>query len=216
VEKSRVPGVLRQIGVFSVAAGCAQTGVAPLSDTETLVGNDAKDDSAEEEDWEGVFKRLSVDPRPPVRSQAAQAAVAWWPTAGERAFEVIGTLSADESPEVRAAAIRALVTLLESASLRERVEHVCEWATSDEIAKRSAIAAALCAPIPVMVADLAIEQLAHDSEPQIRRAALQAAEARVQEDPQNYLRIARELNTDSDRQVRQAAERLIERVSSIT
>jgi hypothetical protein len=206
VDKSRIPAVIRKIGAFSVAAGCAQHGAASLSDGGGLVGAGPNGEASEKEDWETLFKRLASDSRSQVRSQAAQAAVAWWPTAGARAFAVIGALAADPALEVRAAAVRSLVTLLESASLPERIEHVCEWATSEDVAKRSAIAAALREPISVMVADLAIEQLARDTEPLIRRAALEAARSRLREDPQTYSRMIRELMSDPDRQIRHAAE----------
>jgi hypothetical protein len=159
----------------------------------------------------GVLRLLAHDERDEVRARVAEAASWLWSSDDPSALDLLRSLVHDPASKVRAAAANGLTRALYLASPVERVELVCNFATSASAAERLAVARALSSRVPVLVADLALEQLANDSEAEIRAAAVRAALERLEEAPDTYRRLAQDLREDSDRSVRRAARRLLGR-----
>jgi hypothetical protein len=157
----------------------------------------------------GVLRLLARDSRADVRVRVAEAAACLWHESKEEALDLVRLLAHDGSPKVAAAAANGLTRMLYLASPAERIELVCNFAIADAPAERLAMARALSSRVPVLVADLALQQLSSDAEPEIRATALRSAQQRMKEDPATYRRMAEERITDSDRTVRRAARRLL-------
>ncbi len=77
-------------------------------------------------------------------------------------------------------------TALAAAHPVERIAFVCEWATSDSVVRRRALARALSHPFSCAGAVTAIEVLAKDHDAMVRSAAKQAALLRLGHDPERY------------------------------
>jgi HEAT repeat protein len=153
----------------------------------------------------------SHDPRVRVRSQVA-ASLATLPTeAGSATEGLIAILASDPAERVRQAAGRALASLLRRSSPAERVELLSRWTLSERATDRAAIARALAERLPVLLGDVAIEQLATDSVREVRAAAFDAALARFDELPATYLKLARAGANDEDGRVRELAHRMLRR-----
>jgi hypothetical protein len=81
---------------------------------------------------------------------------------------------------------------------------------SEESAERLALARALCASTPVLIGDLAIDQLSRDPQPAVRRWAMMAARNHLGDNPVLYTTLAHELLEDPDAEVRATAQRILE------
>lgn len=159
----------------------------------------------------GVLRLLARDARDSVRARVAEAASCLWSGGKHEALELLRSLAGDRAAKVQAAVANGLTRILYVASPAERVELVCNWTVAERDAERLAIARALSSSVPVLVADLAIRELAADTGPEIRAAAIRAALQRFAEDPAGYRALAEERIADPDRGVRRAARRLLGR-----
>lgn len=209
--------VLKHLAALSVAASCGM--IDPASSLLEIPADLVTDIVAETEElgWSSedrarVLHLLTSDPRALVRARVAEAAPNLWlgsPAASER---LVRELAKDRSPKVRRAAGQGLAAILERASPIERVELVCQWTVSTNALERAAVARALDSLTPVLVTDLAIEQLAADSSPEVRLCAARAAARHFEENPALYSHVARELASDLNRSVRRTARQLLDRV----
>ena len=77
-------------------------------------------------------------------------------------------------------------TALAAAHPVERIAFVCEWATSESVVRRRALARALSHPFSCAGAVTAIEVLVKDPDALVRSAAKQAALLRLGHDPERY------------------------------
>jgi len=150
-------------------------------------------------------------PRVRVRSQVAASLEKLPGDAGFAAEGLIAVLAGDPSERVRVAAGRALAGFLSRCPPAERVELLSRWALSERATDRAAIARALAERGPVLLSDVAVEQLASDSVGEVRAAAFEAAAARFDELPATYLKIARAGTADDDVRVRELAHRMLRR-----
>jgi hypothetical protein len=206
--------LFRHLVALSIALGAGNAGAAAA--LEELPGevlsdlvSDVEQSDSDKSTKLAVLNLLALDSRDEVRARVAEAASCLWPHGKLEALELLRTLARDRAAKVRAAAANGLTRVLYLASPAERVELVCNWTVEDASAERMAIARALSSQVPVLVADLALEQLSNDADPEIRAAALRAAQQRFGEDPRTYRRLAEERTTDPDRAVRRAARRLL-------
>jgi HEAT repeat protein len=176
---------------------------------------DAIDDSdalnAALHDRVSLLQLASHDPRVRVRSQVAASLEKLPSEAGFATEALIGALAADPAERVRVAAGRALAGLLSQSTPVERVEVLSRWVLSERPTDRAAIARALGARVPVLLCDVAIEQLAADTAREVRAAAMEAAAARFDELPATYLKLARAAAADGDGRVREIAMRILHR-----
>ncbi|HVJ19053.1 MAG TPA: hypothetical protein VM686_26720 [Polyangiaceae bacterium] len=207
--------LLRHLVALSIAFGAGSASAAELAELPSEVLSDLVSE-VEQSDTDtdtklSVLKLLSSDVRGDVRASVAEAAGHLWPDNKEDSLALVRALAQDGSTKVRAAAANGLTRMLYLASPAERVEVVCTFAVADAPAERLALARALSSHVPVLVADLALEQLANDDEPEIRAAAVRAALQRIDEAPATYRRLAAERIADPDRNVRRAAKRLLGR-----
>jgi HEAT repeat protein len=209
--------VLKRLASIWVASFC---GVVDPSAALAEVPADLVIDSMEDadrtpwhpEDLGALLQLVSRDPRVQVRARVAELAGSVWrsvPLAA--AQDVLAALCCDPSARVRAAAARGLARVIERAAPADRIELISAWTASAQPQRRAAVARALCAPTPMFVTDLAIEQLAGDPVAEVRSAALEAAAAHFQEAPSIYARIAEARSQDEDEGVRHAARRLLMR-----
>jgi hypothetical protein len=120
-------------------------------------------------------------------------------------------LANDRSPTVRVAAAVGLARAIERATAPDRIDLVCTWALSTETEERLALARALTWATPVFVADLVLEQLACDTSPAVRAAALAAAARHFHEDSTVYERLVRSCIDDPDLSVRRLSRALMTR-----
>ena len=207
--------LLRHLVALSIAFGAGTANASELAELPSEVLADlvaeVEQSDADRATKLGVLKLLSGDVRADVRARVAEAAACLWPDSKDQSLELVRSLAHDGSTKVRAAAANGLTRILYLASPAERVELVCNFAVAETPAERLALARALSSRVPVLVADLAIEQLANDDDPEIRAAAIRAGLQRIDEHPQIYRRLATERAADSDRNVRRAAKRLLGR-----
>ncbi len=200
---------------LAVAAGVGglRPGSRLLQIPEGLVSEvvDAVGDNEPEwskDDRRRVLSVLASDPRAVVRVRVAETAGALMPDFVTEAEKLLRTLANDHAPSVRAAAARGLETVLARATPIDRVEIVCQWAASECVAEREAVARALSARVPTLVTDLVIEQLSRDSSASVRLAALRAAASHFDEHPGAYRNVTERLSVDKSRRVRRVARRL--------
>jgi hypothetical protein len=213
---------LRRLTAISVAAAFGIIDpAASLLDIPAAVIANVFDDDADREgrgsaghEWNveqqgQILHLLAGDSRPKVRALVATLAPTVLRASPQAAMHQVRRLSSDTSARVRHAAAKGLATLLEHALPIDRVELVCQWTVSPLATERAAIARALRARTQVLVADLAIEQLALDTDGHVRLAALRAAAARFGESPDLYRKLARDLASDSSSLVSRAAARIL-------
>jgi hypothetical protein len=160
--------VLKHLAALSVAASCGM--IDPSSSLLEIPAELVTDIVAETEElgWSSedrarMLHLLTSDPRALVRARVAEAAPNLWLGSPVAAEHLVRDLAKDRSPKVRRAAGQGLAAILERASSIERVELVCQWTVSTNAWERAAVARALDSLTPVLVTDLAIEQLASDS-----------------------------------------------------
>lgn len=209
-------GLLKHLASLSVALG---TGLAEPAVTLAQVPQELLEDAADEvdepdwqvEDRKRLFLLLVRDSRPGIRLRVAELADSLWPTEAETALDLLRRLANDEDPDVREAVAIGVERALRRAAPLERIGLVGAWATSESVGERAAIAGALRGSVPVLVADVAIEQLAADPSPEVRRCALAAAAGHFDEAPTAYRRIIARLAADTERPIRQRALRILER-----
>jgi len=201
----------------ALAAGTVDAADELLTFPEPLI-KDVIDDPGDAGDAEAQHERAEVlallanDPRPAVRSHVAEAAEALADFAPREAQSLLRALGSDATPEVRTAAAAALGALLTHSSPLYRLAMAAEWAGSKSPRDREVLAHALCGPVPAFLTDVLLERLASDPEPAVRERVLVAAGRHFHENPPLYGRVARALAGDSDKQVRQAARRLLKRL----
>ncbi|MGD8859841.1 MAG: hypothetical protein PVI30_07505 [Myxococcales bacterium] len=159
-----------------------------------------------------VLWLLARDARSQVRARVALRADVLWRFSASETEALIALLARDEVDAVRHAAVASLQGVMRRATPHERLELVARWAQSPSEHERAALAAALRAPVPLLIADLAIEQLAADQSDLVRELALQAAVARHSEDPDTYTRVVTRMTDDPRVSLRAAARRALERL----
>jgi hypothetical protein len=130
---------------------------------------------------------------------------AFFRTSREASEGFVSELLEHDAPVLRIAAAAALGRLLELASPMERIEIVCRWAVSEDTAARLTVARALALPTRVFVGDLAIGELARDTNDEVRAAAARAARAQLDTDPVGYGKLLSDLTRDPVAAVRAAA-----------
>jgi HEAT repeat protein len=158
-----------------------------------------------------VLSLLHADERPTVRAQVAEAMGSLWPDAGPSAAAELRRLSRDQSDSVRISAAVGLARAIERATAPERIDLVCSWALSSDPDERLALARALTWATPVFVADLVLQQLAHDEIATVRAAALAAVARHFHENSAVYTDIVSQCESDSDESVRRIAQAMLKR-----
>jgi hypothetical protein len=212
-------GVLKRLASIGIAASCGlvdpKAALAELPANLVIESVESADDDRTRwapEDLGALLRLVSHDPRVQVRERVAELTGSLWlAVAPGTAHQVLSALSSDASARVRAAAGRGLMLVLERAAPADRIELISAWATDDDPHRRAAVAHALSVPLPMFITDLAIEQLANDTEAEVRNAAMAAAEAHFHEAPTVYAAIAQAHTDDEDARVRHAARRLLMR-----
>jgi ABC-type thiamine transport system ATPase subunit len=154
---------------------------------------------------------LAQNERITLRAQAAAAMGNLWPNASAEATDQLRTLARDASDHVRISAAVGLARAIERASAPERIDLVCTWALSQSQDERLALARALTWSTPVFVADLVLEQLAHDESSAVRAAALAAVAKHFHEDSTAYVNIVSKCLDDPDPNVQRLARALFSR-----
>jgi hypothetical protein len=135
---------------------------------------------------------------------ARAAVTTFWPKSREASETLVAQLATDDSAAMRIAAAGALGQLIELASPIDRIEIVCRWTIAEDPRKRLTVARALALPTQVFVADLAIRELAGDSNVEVRAAAARAARVHALGDPAGFEQILSELAADPAAAVRAA------------
>jgi len=200
---------------------------SPSPDTDSDVG-DIPDDASTEELFdavehadvlgvarEKVLERLARDHRVAIRSKVAEAAGRLWQDAPGYGLNLLRELANDPLPDVRAAAARGLGHFLDRAPVALRASTESEWAEAGPVRERLAIARAIGMARHDWLTDLALRQLALDPNGQVRLAALDGAGAHLASDLSNYAELALGHVSDRDRNVRNAARRLVERAQQL-
>lgn len=167
----------------------------------------------DETDCLTALRVLAQSERPRVRALVAEAVGVIAVPNIDHALKILRDLTHDSSGEVREAAGRGLTRRLERASPAERIEIACDWALSPKVNERAAIASAIAGPMPLLVTDMLVEQLARDDSAEVRTLALRAAASHANDAPDVYKRIARECLADRSAAVRREAETLLSRLS---
>jgi hypothetical protein len=218
MKKAIEQGILKYLAGVALAFAAGTVDPAPelRKVPESLLGDIVEE--VEEAEWQPEARNrmldlLTHDPRPMVRVRVSEAVVSVWNEVPDQAVVMLRRLVDDESGLVRAAAAAGLADVLARASVIERVALVAEWTISEKPTERLALARALCASTPVLIGDLAIDQLTRDPEPTIRRWALMAANSHLEDNPALYATLAHELLEDPDAEVRATARRILESVS---
>ena len=214
--KSSLPqGVLKYLAAVAVAFTTGLVDPAPslLELPAELLGEVVEE--VEDDEWQPASRKLLLtllahDPRPFVRGHVAERADILWDDDPVETEILLGVLARDSSPQVRTAAGRGLERILERGSPLDRVMLVAKWTTSDAPSERAAIAAALRGPTPVLIEDLAIDQLARDPTHAVRRLAVEAAARHHPENPDAYARVIARLASDPVRSVRKRARHVLE------
>ncbi|MFC1641827.1 hypothetical protein ACFL5O_03935 [Myxococcota bacterium] len=163
-------------------------------------------------DWEdeGRTRLLSVlaaDPREPVRWAVADA-IGGGGEWDSELLDILQKLAADSAACVRNAAAAALPILLESATILRRLEVIAAWAVSAETGLRVAASRALASTLTIPAADLVLELLASDRNPEVRRGALMAVRERFSLFSDVACRISEPCLYDPQPSVRRLARRL--------
>jgi hypothetical protein len=202
--------LLKRIAAASLSLGAgAAAAVQNLEDVPVdLLGelvDDAGTEALEVNDRVLMLRLLARDSRPAVRATVAGALPPLYRCAPDESVGLLRLLASDGSADVREAVTAALSEVVKRAAPVDRVEIVCSWALSEDARARAAIARVLTARIPVLVTDLAIEQLVHDRDPEVRRFAALAARAHEDEDRARYGALLARLETDEQAGVRDAA-----------
>lgn len=215
MKKRFEQGVLRHLAAVAIAFGAGVAPVEGLREIPVPVLGELVE-AIGELDWTSENRRrllslLAHDGRAEVRSRVAEKASAVWHESPYQTEELLRRLVCDASPAVRSAAAVGVEQVLQDAPPFERIKLVAEWATSAVSQERAALAIALRGSMPLFVGDLAIELLATDPEPLVRRLALDAAAHRFHEDPTAYTRVAMRAAADPAVEVRQSAHRVLER-----
>jgi hypothetical protein len=198
--RNRIAAASLAVGTSSAASSFARI----PGDTLVELVRAAEGDDLDDEHRFAALGALSQDERPSLRARAAAAMHVGRVSPGEASVLLAG-LARDPEEEVRSAAAEGLAGLLATAHPFARVELVCSWTVAPHPLERKAIARALARRTPVLVADVAIEQLARDVEPEVRALAAVAAGAHLPEDPSTYRRLLAELTEDAVASVREAA-----------
>jgi HEAT repeat protein len=205
---------LRQLAAISIAVSAGLLDPAPslARIPEELLADavDQVDEVVTKDDRRNLLLLLAQDPRDSVRVRVAAAAGGLAADFPNDAHELVRRLARDRSPAVRAAAAVGLCAVLEGVSAIQRLEMGCQWAVSEHLSERTAMANALGLRANVPLADLIMEQLAGDEEREVRTAAAQALVQRCYEAPVAYRALAQRLTADPERRVRRAARRVLE------
>jgi hypothetical protein len=173
-----------------------------------------EDDELQPRERSHVLWLLARDARAQVRARVALRADVLWRFSTSETEALIALLSRDDVEAVRHAAVAALQGVMRRATPHERLELVARWVQSAVEHERAALAGALRAPVPLIIADLAIEQLATDPSARVRDLALQAAVARHPEDPATYTRLVTTMTDDPHMSLRAAARRALDRLGA--
>jgi HEAT repeat protein len=200
---------------LSLVLTAGTAGAESLSELPTEVLCELIEEADATEHWHPqrarVLSLLHDDKREAVRAQVAQAMGSLWPQPVGDAAGELRRLSRDESDSVRVSAAVGLARAIERATAPERIDLVCTWALSENPDERLALARALTWSTPVFVADLVLEQLAHDDRPAVRAAALAAVAKHFHENSAAYARIVMQCADDTDRNVQKLARALLKR-----
>jgi len=202
---------------IAALAVTATAGVGRVTRTEDLP-TDVVDVLAEEvadrrpgDERRRTLQVLAHDDRVAVRSHVADLLADSVAPTRDAVSASLGPLAHDTSPDVRAAAAHGLVALLYRAHPIDRSEIACDWTLSESAEMRAAVAGSLASGLPLYFSDLLLEHLARDPDAQVRREAAIALGHRWPELPRRYGSLLIDLAGDSDRGVRRAARRMIQR-----
>lgn len=214
-------GLMKRLAMAAIAVTAG--GIEPARALAELP-SDALEDVVEDTlgpRWRGgdrsrVLGLLAQDARPEVRGHVAEATSALWPERQTQALLLLRVLARDPDRGVRVGACRGLSQLLQRAAPLDRTQIVADWTLSRHAADRAAIATVLGSRTLVYLADVALAQLASDTEPSVRWLALRAARERWREDPVSYSKLALERSNDPDGRVRRSARKLFGRIAAET
>jgi hypothetical protein len=152
-----------------------------------------------------LLQLVAEDLRPSVRAEVARRIAELEPPVPRAALRLLARLAGDPAAEVSQAAAHALAITISRAPGLEGTSLVSKWAVSGTNGMRLAVAVALERPFQVLGGDTAIEHLAGDPVPAIRRAAARAAWARRTTAPDRFTAVLQRLSGDPDSQVREIA-----------
>jgi hypothetical protein len=179
-------GFVKHLAALSVGLSSCPAAAFDLDDLPQDVFEDILDDVGDAQ-WRDTDRRIALllaveDARVAVRLRAAHRA----PSSGLDLDDLepfLLRLAEDSDPAVREATAQSLAVLLGGADGLERTAVIGDWSTSASPAARLALARALARPFAAVGARAAIEQLALDPVAEVRRAAVAAARARCDRDP---------------------------------
>jgi len=199
----------------SATAGQSDLSMIPEPIMVELLG-EMDNEAWSSDDIRSLLELLAEDPRKQVRRSTVELldhirnGRAW------SDFEpVLEKLARDESPEVKGALATTVANWLSLADHFTASRVVLEWASSEMKAMRRIMARALGLGFQALGADLALECLARDRDPAVRRDTIRTIANRFVENPDLYARILSGLATDSSRSVRKTARRTLKQLKPL-
>ena len=199
------------IAFSSGSVANARTGLTEIPEPVIMdLLSDVDGDDWRENDLLRLMDLLAEDPRQQVRRRAAEFLKNFDRKGFFEGVEpILLKLAGDPEPAVRASVTGTIAHWLESLDQLVRARLVLEWSVSEDSRIRLILAQALASGVPSFGADLALEYLCEDADPEIRQAAIDAIKRRFQENPEFYRGVLKRRLTDKDRLVRRAARRAI-------
>jgi hypothetical protein len=153
----------------------------------------------------GLLRRLAISQSRALRVRVAEAAGELTGPEAGGAQALLRQLAHDPAAPVRLAAAYGLARFMDHADARQRAAVESGWARAPAEDERVAFALALGRVAPDFMTDLALQELAFDRRPRVRRAALESARALLPVEPEPYVKLAKGLLDDPDRRTRKLA-----------
>ena len=122
---------------------------------------------------------------------------------------LLSQLASDRDPSVRNELRRTIASALEHADILTRTTMIGEWAFSDSRAVRYMLATALKEDFFCLGLTSVLSHLSNDPSILVRRAVVDVAAARMNENPVDYQKILKSLTGDTREEVRNAANKAI-------
>jgi hypothetical protein len=155
-------------------------------------------------------KRTSVRLRVCERIAAMSKQVTW-----DKIEPLLVKLTHDKATSVRNESAYSMACALGESEIITRTLVTNEWALSEKVPQRVAIANILSQELNCLGVSAITTQLASDSNSEVRLAVVNLAASRIKENPNHYKQILHGLSTDANRRVRHTARRVIQAIEQL-